>query len=271
MKLVIQVQVLIALTLVGFLLFITSVKAADLITLPVDKFYQSGETFTATIGVDPKGEEVSRLSGSIAFDTTKLEVVRIRTNNTDFSHLDLDPTLTDSDVIVFKADNPLPITSSATVFAIEFMALAPGEVWLSANNIAIYNVAGEKVNYLERLINIVYTTIVPADGSEVDLYWPNSSGTTNLVSYSEIEEVSEPDNLLAMAPVITSVEIPDPERWYNLTEASFHWQLPEGVVKVATDITTKADHEPLTVHSPPITELTLNLSLIHISEPTRPY
>ena len=140
-------------------------------------------------------------------------------------------------------------------------ALDPGEVWLSANDIAIYNGDEQKVNYLERLINIVYTTIVSADGSEVDLYWPNSSGTTDLVSYSEIEEVSESDNSLATAPVITSVEIPDPERWYNLTEANFHWQLPAGVVKVATDITTDPNHEPLTVH----------LSLIHISEPTRPY
>ena len=260
MKLVVQVQVLIALTLVGFLLFITSVEAADLTTLPVDRFYQTGETFTATIGVDPKGEEVSRLSGNIAFDTTKLEVVRIRTNSTDFAHLDLDPTLTDSDVIVFKADNPLPITSSATVFAIEFMALAPGEVWLSANNIAIYNVAGEKVNYLERLINIVYTTIVSADGSEINSSQSASSASNDSVSGNEGEsgEVLEPDNSLAMLPIIISAEIPDPGRWYNLTEASFNWLLPEGVVKVATDITDKADHEPLTVHSPPITELALN-------------
>ncbi len=226
-------------------LFGQPASAANLTIAPTNESYKTGQTFIATIMVDPEGDAVLSASGDIVFDTEKLAVIDISNADSDFSSWSIEPTLTDSGgAINFAGRSLVPLMEPAAVFTIKFTTLSPGVAWLNVNNISITNSDGEKVNQFVRIIKVNYATItsgtVPATGSVV----PPVLGTPT-------------DDYLASAPRIISPDFTDPNQWYNRVEGSLVWQLPPDVVKVATDITTDFDHEPLTVHSPPITELNL--------------
>ena len=55
---------------------------------------------------------------------------------------------------------------------------------------------------------------------------------------------------LPPAPVVTSDFYTDPERWYPAREATFSWDLPEDVTRVAVEIATSTEAEPMQVVMP---------------------
>lgn len=63
---------------------------------------------------------------------------------------------------------------------------------------------------------------------------------------------------ISPAPEIYSAIFLDSESWYAVREATFTWEVPAGVEKVAVDIVDAPDTEPMTSYTPPIGELTLD-------------
>jgi hypothetical protein len=59
------------------------------------------------------------------------------------------------------------------------------------------------------------------------------------------------------APIISSSDLPDPDKWYQPRDAVFTWQLPGDATAVATDLVSSPNTEPQTAHRPPIDSVTM--------------
>lgn len=74
---------------------------------------------------------------------------------------------------------------------------------------------------------------------------------TAVSAETEASETSGP-----AAPVISSTEFPEPDRWYTTLDGSFRWVVPSDVSAVAVEMATSTSYEPLFVYEPPITKYT---------------
>jgi hypothetical protein len=57
-------------------------------------------------------------------------------------------------------------------------------------------------------------------------------------------------------PVISSKSHPDEELWYSITEATFSWDIPYGVLGMRTGFTDDPMGSTTMLHEPPISEWT---------------
>lgn len=242
------------LLLFGFFLSFSFVHAADVVLSPSTGTYSAGQTFTATIQADPKGDSVNAVEATISFDTSKLSVVSVSKTGSVFSLWTTEPTFSNSaGTIEFGGGSPSPFSSRSNLAVVTFRAAGEGLATVSFDSVSALAADGLGTDVLEAAPSANYTisaTAVPDPVSE-----PTPTPT---------EEPAEESNAAIAfgdpprAPEVGSQAFLDPELWYSDTDGIFTWELPFDVTAVAVELATSSENDPSEVFDPPIEDFVVS-------------
>lgn len=244
------------------LFFITNTAhAADLLFNPSTGSYTAGQTFTATIQVDPSGQAVNSAEASVSFDPALLSVVSVSKDGSVFSLWVTEPEFSNSaGTITFGGGSPSPINSRANVLTVTFRAVAEGTGTVTFDEASVLAADGRGTEALEAAVSANYT--ITAATTPV-VQEPTPEPNTTPEPTPEPEDNNEPtDATIAFgepprAPAVGSQTFIDPNTWYATNTALFAWELPFDITAVAIDVATSSEFEPVTEFEPPIEEIYL--------------
>lgn len=246
----------------GVLLFgAQQIFAADVVFSPSTGSYSNGQTFTATIRANPNGDNINAVEASIAFDSSKLQVVSVSKDGSAFSLWTTEPTFSNSaGTISFGGGSPSPFSSNSTLLTVTMRASGEGSAAVTFNSASILAADGLGTDVLENMTGATYTI----GGAIV----PETVTPTPTPEAEPEEEVSDDDSAAISfgdpprAPEVGSTAFLDPELWYNITDGIFTWTLPFDVNVVAVEIATSADNQPENnedaIYDPPIEEFVVS-------------
>lgn len=230
-------------TLSSFLLvFIFQIAfAADVFTSSDKTTVIENQTFTVTVNTNTKGAYVNSIESLISFPKDLLEVQSVSTAGSVFSIWVEQPNFSNlNGTVSFNGGVPTPGFSGARgkVLSILFKAKKVGTANISFSSASIYANDGMGTNITENKTG-VSINITPYKGAETE------------------EEVMTSDKL-PPSPVITSLEIPDPEIWYAVNSATFSWNLPAKVTATQILFGFRPESTPTVTYAPPIKEKKIN-------------
>lgn len=246
---VLQAAVLLLLFLATFGL----AEAANLSVSPASGSYSAGQTFTATIQVDPAGDSVNAVEASLTFDRTVLSVVNVSKTGSVFSLWTTEPTFSNTaGTISFGGGSPTPFSSRSTLLTVTFRTLTNGTGAVSFGTASALAADGRGTDVLANKNGASYTVAAATT--------PTSTPTPT----EQPAQSSDDDNAAIAfgdpprAPEVGSVTFLDPELWYNKVDGIFTWELPFDVNVIAVEIATSSDNEPTTVIDPPVEEFVVS-------------
>jgi len=236
--------------LLGFFAF---ADAANLSVSPSSGSYSAGQTFTATIQVDPAGDSVNAVEADLTFDKTVLSVVNVSKTGSVFSLWTTEPAFSNTaGTISFGGGSPTPFSSRSTLLTVTFRTLTNGTGAVAFGTASALAADGRGTDVLANKNGASYTV---------------AAATTPTPTPEEPEEPrqSNDDDNAAIAfgdppraPEVGSVTFLDPELWYNKVDGIFTWELPFDVNVVAAEIATSSENEPTTVIDPPVEEFVVS-------------
>lgn len=246
-----------AFCLLSFLLA-PSVHAADVMFSPSTGSYAAGQTFTATIQVNPRGDSVNAVEASISFDPALLSVVSLSKTGSVFSLWTTEPEFSNSaGTITFGGGSPSPFTSLSNLLTVTFRAVAEGNGTVDFDTASALAADGRGTDVLEAAVSANYT-ITAATTPQVQEPTPEPETTPE----PEPEDDTPDDATIAFgepprAPTVGSQTFIDPDTWYATNTATFAWELPFDIDAVAVEMATSTEHDPETVYEPPIEDILL--------------
>lgn len=244
--------VLAAVLLVSFLCM-ERVYAADVVISPSAGSYNAGQTFTATIQADPKGDSVNAVEAKLKFDTSKLSVVSVSKTGSVFSLWTTEPTFSNSaGTIEFGGGSPSPFTSRSNLVTVTFRASSEGTAAVSFASASVLAADGRGTDVLGASPSANYSIAAASTQPQPQ----------NTQEPTEEPEQEESNAAIAFgdpprAPEIGSQAFLDPDIWYNKTDGIFTWELPFDVTAVAVELATSSEHDPEKEYDPPIEEFTV--------------
>lgn len=232
--------------------------AADVLLSPSTGSYSSGQTFTATVQVNPAGDSVNAVEAQLSFDTNVLSVVSVSKTGSVFSLWTTEPEFSNTaGTITFGGGSPTPFSNQSNLLVVTFRTLAEGMGTVSFDSASALAADGLGTDVLNNSISANYTVAATVEPEPV----------SEPVSDTPVDEVpaetTDNDNTIAFgepprAPVVGSSEFIDPDIWYATTSALFTWELPFDITAVALDVATSSDAVPSTIYEPPIEEIRLS-------------
>lgn len=239
-------------SLAVFFTFSGYVEAANLQIAPATGSYSAGQTFTATIQVDPAGDSVNAVEAELTFDRTVLSVVNVSKTGSVFSLWTTEPTFSNTaGTISFGGGSPTPFSSRSTLLTVTFRTLTEGTGAVSFGTASALAADGRGTDVLQNKNGGSYTVVAATTPTAQEE--PASSEPTDEEDNAAIAFGDPP-----RAPEVGSVTFLDPEVWYNKVDGIFTWELPFDVNVVAAEIATSSENEPSTVFDPPIEEFVVN-------------
>lgn len=248
---------IIAVSLLGlFLLWPQSSLAADVLLNPASGSYASGQTFTVTVQVDPKGESVNAVEASLSFDPSVLSVVNVSRDGSAFSLWTTEPTFSNSDgTVTFGGGSPSPFSSRSNLVSITFQAGSEGTGSVSFSDASVVAADGMGTEVIEAQRGAEYTIATSESTPEPE---PEPETTPPPANTDEDDEETIAFGDPPQPPEVGSQAFLDSEVWYNETEGVFTWELPFDVTAVRVELATSSDHVPSEVFDPPIETFTIN-------------
>jgi Cohesin domain len=249
-------------TIAFFILLLSaqSAHAADILFSPSTGSYNTGQTFTVTVQVDPKGDSVNAVEAEITYDPKLLSVVSLAKTGSVFSLWTTEPTFSNTaGTISFGGGSPSPFSSRSNLVVITFRAVAPGSARVAFGTASALAADGRGTDVLEASIAANYTVTAATTPTPTPTPEPEDEPEPE----PEPEGDNEPEDATIAfgepprAPVVGSQTFLDPEVWYATNTALFAWELPFDITAVAVEVATSADHVPKEVFEPPIEELLL--------------
>lgn len=241
---------------VAFAFFLTPfVASASTISLsPSSGSFDSGQTFTATVQVQPSGNDVNAVEAQLSFDRTALQVVSVSRDGSAFSLWTTEPTFSnEAGTISFGGGSPTPFSTPSTAVTITFRASGEGTGTVSFDDVSILIADGQGTDAFSGATDASYT-IAAATTPEPT---PTTT-TTPTPTPTEDEEETLTFGDPPRAPEIGSQTFLDQDEWYTATEGLFTWSLPFDVNAVAVEISTSSDNVPHenedAIFDPPIEE-----------------
>ncbi len=228
--------------------------AANLQISPASGSYSAGQTFTATIQVDPAGDSVNAVEAELTFDNSVLSVVNVSKTGSVFSLWTTEPTFSNTaGTISFGGGSPTPFSSRSSLLTVTFRTLTTGTGAVSFGTASALAADGRGTDVLEN-----------NNGASVTV-----AAATTPVSTPDEEPVepaaSDDDDNAAIAfgdppraPEVGSVTFLEPELWYNKVDGIFTWELPFDVSAVAVEIATSSENEPSNIIDPPVEEFAVS-------------
>lgn len=227
--------------------FSAIVNAAEVLVSPSTGSYNVGQTFTATVRVDPQGQSVNAVEATLIFDTSKLSVVSVSKTGSVFSLWTTEPTFSNSaGTIELGGGSPTPFSTQSTLILVTFRAKAEGVADVDFRDASVLAADGLGTDVLSLMVKATYTIVAGTAPPETDT-------TADAIS----DDVAIAFGDLPRAPEAGSKTFLDPEIWYATTTGLFTWELPFDISEVTADVSTTSDFEPETSYDPPIEELLL--------------
>jgi hypothetical protein len=250
------IQTLVLTTLVLF--GVATAEAAEVVVTPSTGTYTQGQSFTATIQVNPQSKSVNAVEAKLSFDNTKLAVVSISQSGSVFSLWTTEPTFSNSaGTIDFGGGSPTPFTNRSNLIAVTFRTLAEGTGNVSVSTASVLAADGLGTN--------VYT----APGNATYTITAASTPVTPTTPTEEVEPEPEEGEDATItfgdpprAPEAGSTVFLDPDKWYATKNGLFTWEVPFDVDALALDMSTSSEFDPTTVYDPPIEEIALNDTIL---------
>jgi len=244
----------IAVLAVLYFFAISFAQAANLQISPASGSYSSGQTFTATIQVDPAGDSVNAVEADLTFDKTVLSVVNVSKTGSVFSLWTTEPTFSNTaGTISFGGGSPTPFSARSTLITVTFRTLTAGTGAVSFGTASALAADGRGTDVLRNKNGASFTVAAATTPTPVEE--PTAE---------EPEEEPEDDNAAIAfgdpprAPEVGSVTFLDPEVWYNKVDGVFTWELPFDVKAVAAEIATSSENEPSNIIDPPVEEFVVS-------------
>ncbi len=231
--------------LIGLTIMPALASAADMYLILNKSQVTEQGTFTGTVYVSTGGLAINNAESTIHFPADLVSVDSVTTAGSIFNIWVEQPSFSNTaGTIFFNGGLPTPgyAGQSGKSLQINFRAKKAGLANLSFGSSAIRANDGSGTNVLAQTsgssISIVAGTVVPVPAS-IQIGLPK-------------------------APVITSVDMPDQNAWYNKTDSTFSWGLPSDVTAVQLVLSKSPDTAPTVIYSPPI----MNKNLSDLSEGT---
>lgn len=211
--------------------------AATLSITPDTAVHSAGATFTVRVLVNTQGETINAADGTISFNPNELTVVSVSESGSIFNLWAEEPSVSGGQ-ITFSGGAPSGYSgSSGTLFTITMRATGSGTARLSWQGGSVLAADGRGSNVLSNMHGASYT--VNAERSEP---------TPERVEY--VAPANTPS-----APAIESATHPDPDGWYQATDATLSWSVPTGVTEVRTAVNRDPNAVPSTVADGTISSL----------------
>lgn len=234
--------------------------AADVLVTPSTGSYSTGQTFTATLQVDPAGDSVNAVEAKLSFDTSVLSVVSVSKTGSVFSLWTTEPEFSNTaGTITFGGGSPTPFSSRSTLLSVTFRATAEGAGAVSFTSASALAADGLGTDVLEDSIGANYTIAAATTPTPVETPTPVQ---TPAEQPTEADDVAIAFGDPPRAPEVGSQAFLDPDLWYSITEGVFTWELPFDVSDMALEIATSSDNVPETVIDPPIEEFSVNSDIV---------
>lgn len=198
-------------------------------------------TFTGTVYVSSGGTAINNAESTISFPADLLSVDSIATAGSIFNIWVEQPTFSNSaGTIYFNGGLPTPgyTGQAGNVVRVNFRAKKAGTANISFGSSAVRANDGSGTDVLSQTRS---STILVTAGAPIVPVVP----VVPIVPITPTEGVPK-------TPVITSVDFPDTEAWYNKTEGVFAWDLGVDVNAVQLILSRSAETVPSIMYDPPI-------------------
>ena len=232
------------------------VHAAEVSLSPLSGTYTVGQTFSATVRVNPQGKNINAVESTLTFDTTKLSVVSVGKTGSAFSLWTTEPTFSNTaGTIQFGGGSPSPFSAASNLVTITFRAVAEGSALVEFRDASVLAADGLGTDVLSGKVKATYTISGAAT--------PTPTPTTPVEKPVAEESTEEGDNAAItfgdppLAPEIGSKVFLDPDVWYATSTGLFTWEVPFDVNSMTIDVSTSSDFEPVTKYEPPVPEILL--------------
>lgn len=244
---------------VGSLVSFSVAHAADVLVSPSSGSYSTGQTFTATIQVDPKGDSVNAVEAELTFNPSVISVVSVSKTGSVFSLWTTEPAFSNSaGTITFGGGSPTPFSNRSTLLTVTFRGAAEGTGTVSFGDASALAADGLGTDVLDASVGGNYTitaaTATPPPATTETETEPATDSTSDDVAIA----FGDPPR----APEVGSQAFLDPELWYNITEGVFTWELPFDVNEMALEIATSSKNEPTTIIDPPVEEFSVSADVL---------
>lgn len=216
-------------------------EAANLVISPVNKNVDVGNIFTINVNVSAPSENINAVSGSVSFDSSRLEVVSVSKN---------------SSIINFWVQEPNFSNSSGTI-SFEGVSLSSGYQGPSGN---IVTVTFKAIKSGSALIDLSSGSILANDGLGTEVLSSLVDGTVNVSAGTPSQEPEKEVEIKAIAErgiLIDSNSHPDEEAWYSNDTVTFSFDISDEADSVQTILSERRNTTPSVTYSPPITEKTI--------------
>ena len=235
--------------------------AAEVVVSPSTGTYTKGQSFTATIQVNPQGKSVNAVEAKFTFDNTKLAVVSVSKTSSVFSLWTTEPAFSNSaGTIDLGGGSPTPFTAKSNILSVTFKALAEGSGNVNVSTASVLAADGLGTNVYTGAGNATFTVTAGTTPSP-----PKEEEDVGVPLKKEEEKDSDAAITFGdppRAPEAGSATFLEPDKWYATKVGLFTWETPFDVDELALDISTSSDFDPVTTYDPPIDEFALNDTLL---------
>lgn len=231
--------------------------AAETLVSPATGTYTKGQTFTATMRVNPQGKNVNAVEATLTFDTSKLQVVSVSKTGSVFSLWTTEPTFSNTQgTIQFGGGSPTPFSAQSILVVVTFRANGEGDANVDWKTTSVLAADGLGTDVFTGSVKGMYTigagTATP----------PPETSADQPVEELNTEPEESTDATIAFgdpprAPEVGSKTFVDPDLWYATTTGTFTWDLPFDVSDLFLEIATSSTNTPMTKIEPPVGEITL--------------
>jgi len=233
-KLILHFALSFCILIFAFCILVPKVNAqrASLYFSPSSGTYTVGNTFLVQVKVNSGGVAINAADGTIIFDPDKLEVVRISKEDSIFTLWVQEPIFSNSlGTVNFAGGKPSPgfIGAAGTIFNIYFRAKTSGTTNLT----------------------FASGSVLADDGKGTNILGSLGSGVYNLTAKG-IETIP-PEEVTAgppKAPIVSSTDCPDENRWCSNNSPRLEWKLPQDVIAISYAIDKNPTTNPKEIFEP---------------------
>lgn len=235
--------------------------AAEVAVSPSTGTYSVGQSFTATIQVNPQAKSINAVEAKLSFDNTKLSVTGVGKTGSAFTLWTTEPTFSNTaGTIDLGGGSPTPFSARSNLITVTFKVLTEGSAKVSVASAEVLAADGLGTNVYTGGVSATYTLTAAATPT------PTPTPTPNPIPKEDNDEESEDATITfgdpPRAPEAGSTVFLDPEIWYATKIGVFTWSIPFDVDTLALDISTSSEFDPLTLFDPPIEQISLSDELV---------
>jgi hypothetical protein len=216
-------------------LFVFLVKVSDAANLSVEVSQSSvkiGDLVTATVYVDSSNEAINNVEGTLSISSNGLEIQSISTSGSILNLWVEQPTFSQGSVLFNGgATNPGYVGSRGKVLTIFMKAAQNGNATISFSTASVRANDGLGTDVLNNKTGAIISMASP-------VFTPEPVLTPSIPQVSPSLK----------APIVYSSNTPDSEKWYNINDTVFSWDIPQNGIALRTLLGAHPDSEPTVLY-----------------------